>query len=186
MATNRCMKKLVSIIIGLLLVIGASAQTRLLSWSIPPDTNYTVQVFTSTNIIAPINTWPLYLSIIKPPTNVVVIAATNAQGFFTGKVIAYTNSVPWSSVTLAWDASLSGGVAGYNVYFGGNSHAYTNMVTAGNALSVQITGLRVGIYYFAATAYDSFGLESDFSSEVNWTNQIKLIATTNSLHLTLK
>src|ERR1044071_3011153 len=74
-----------------------------------------------------------------------------------------------SSVTLAWDPSVSGGVTGYNIYYGPASHNYTNMVTAGNATNVTVSGLVSGVtYYFAATAYDSFGIESDYSSETNY------------------
>ena len=29
-----------------------------------------------------------------------------------------------SSVTLAWDPSVSGGVAGYNIYYGATSHSF--------------------------------------------------------------
>src|SRR5712671_1390866 len=46
-----------------------------------------------------------------------------------------------SSVTLAWDPSPSGGVAGYNVYYGPASGTYTNMVTAGNATNATVSGL---------------------------------------------
>lgn len=75
-----------------------------------------------------------------------------------------------SSVTLAWDPSASAGVAGYNIYYGAASHTYTNMVAAGNATNVTVSGLVSGAtYYFAATAYDSFGVESDYSSETNYT-----------------
>jgi List-Bact-rpt repeat protein/fibronectin type III domain protein len=74
-----------------------------------------------------------------------------------------------SSVTLAWDPSASAGVAGYNIYYGPSTHTYTNMVTAGNATNVTVSGLIGGAtYYFAATAYDSFGVESDYSSETNY------------------
>ena len=74
-----------------------------------------------------------------------------------------------SSVTLAWDPSSSSDVTGYNVYYGPASRTYTNMVTAGNATNVTISGLVAGsTYFFAATAYDSFGVESDYSNETNY------------------
>src|SRR5882762_8312917 len=74
-----------------------------------------------------------------------------------------------ASVKLAWDPSVTPGVTGYNIYYGTNSHNYTASIPAGNATSVTISSLVVGTtYYFAATAYDSFGIESDFSVETNY------------------
>lgn len=69
------------------------------------------------------------------------------------------------SVTLAWDPES--GVAGYKLYQGGATHGYTNSINAGTATQQTISGLTVGgIYYFAVTAYNSSGLESDYSTEV--------------------
>jgi hypothetical protein len=70
-------------------------------------------------------------------------------------------------VTLAWSASTDPNVAGYNIYYGGASHTYTNMIPVGNATSVTIPGLVQGTtYYFAATTYTTSGLESAFSGEL--------------------
>ena len=72
------------------------------------------------------------------------------------------------SVTLAWNASTNPNVAGYNVYYGGASGAYTNKICAGNATNATISGLVQGAtYYFAATTYVASGIESPFSSEVS-------------------
>lgn len=50
------------------------------------------------------------------------------------------------------------------------SRSYTNMVTAGTNLTATVSNLVSGVtYYFAATAYDTNTLESDFSSEVSCT-----------------
>lgn len=74
------------------------------------------------------------------------------------------------SVTLAWNRSTDSIVAGYNVYYGGASGAYTNEVSAGNATNTTISGLIQGTtYYFAATTYSIAGMESSFSSEVSYT-----------------
>jgi hypothetical protein len=73
------------------------------------------------------------------------------------------------SVTLAWDTSTDPIVAGYNVYYGGASGAYTNEICAGNATNATISGLVQGTtYYFAATTYAASGMESPFSSEVSY------------------
>ena len=72
------------------------------------------------------------------------------------------------SVTLAWNPSPGTDVAGYNVYYGAGCRAYTNMVNVGKATNVTISGLVEGAtYYFTATAYNTLGLESDWSNETS-------------------
>jgi len=73
------------------------------------------------------------------------------------------------SVTLTWIACTNPCVAGYNVYYGGASGAYTNVNYAGNTTNVTISGLTQGTtYYFAATSLTASGMESPFSSEVSY------------------
>jgi hypothetical protein len=72
------------------------------------------------------------------------------------------------TVTLAWDASVSTNVAGYRVYWGTNSRAYFGVTNAGLVLTQTVVLPHSGRWFFAATAYDTNGLESDFSSEVSW------------------
>ena len=75
-----------------------------------------------------------------------------------------------SSVTLAWDPPASAAnIASYNLYYGGSSGIYTNVVLAGTATNATITALVPGAtYYFAATTVDTLGLESDFSDEASY------------------
>jgi hypothetical protein len=55
------------------------------------------------------------------------------------------------------------------VYQGSESQAYTNVVDVGNTTSIDISDLIVTrTYYFAVTAYDSTGLESEFSGEISY------------------
>jgi hypothetical protein len=72
------------------------------------------------------------------------------------------------TVTLAWDASASTSVAGYRVYWGTNSRSYFCMTNAGVVRTQAVVLPHSGRWFFAATAYDTNGLESDFSSEVQW------------------
>lgn len=75
-----------------------------------------------------------------------------------------------SDVTLGWDPASDPMVAGYNVYIGGASRSYTNLVDAGDTTSVTISNLAPGsTYYFAATTYTVSGLESDYSAEAIYT-----------------
>ena len=71
-----------------------------------------------------------------------------------------------ASVDLEWNGNPDPSVTGYNVYYGGASHSYTNIVSVGNTTNATVGGLSEGqTYYFAVTAYDAFGDESDFSQE---------------------
>jgi hypothetical protein len=71
-----------------------------------------------------------------------------------------------AEVTLSWDPSESFGVVGYDVYYGAGSQDYTNSVSAGNVTTVTVSNLVQGVkYFFAATALDGSGDESDFSNE---------------------
>jgi hypothetical protein len=71
-----------------------------------------------------------------------------------------------SNVSLQWLPNPDPSVAGYNVYYGGASRNYTNVTSAGNFTNAIIDGLVEGkTYYFAVTAYDGFGGESDYSGE---------------------
>src|SRR5882672_1227611 len=75
-----------------------------------------------------------------------------------------------ASVTLAWNPVTSGGVTGYRVYQGTGTRAYSNASNAGNLTQTTISGLTNGTtYYFAVVAYNAAGLESDFSTEVSYT-----------------
>lgn len=73
------------------------------------------------------------------------------------------------SVTLAWDPNSETDLAGYIVYWGSASRNYTNAVNVGNVTTNTVSGLMDGVsYYFAVTAYNTNGLESDFSDEVSY------------------
>ncbi len=73
------------------------------------------------------------------------------------------------SVTLAWMPSADASVVGYNLYYGGASGVYTNTIHAANTTNAIVSGLMDGAtYYFAATAYDSSGVESPFSNEATY------------------
>ncbi len=74
------------------------------------------------------------------------------------------------SVTLAWVPSADPAVAGFRIYYGAASRAYTNYLVLGNVTNATITGLAdATTYYFAATTYDNAGNQSAFSAEVVYT-----------------
>lgn len=75
------------------------------------------------------------------------------------------------SVTLAWDPHPDPTVKTFVVYYGTNSGSYTMATNVGNVTMATIRGLNDGTqYFFAVTAQNGSGLESEFSNEV--TNKI--------------
>jgi fibronectin type 3 domain-containing protein len=63
-------------------------------------------------------------------------------------------------------------VQGYRVYYGTSSRAYLQTKGAGldstGETDFVVTNLQAGrTYYFAVTAYDASGNESDYSSEAS-------------------
>ncbi len=86
-----------------------------------------------------------------------------------------------ASVTLAWDPSPDSTVAGYIVHYGNASGQYSASTNVGNVTTATVGDLQVGTpYFFAVTAYDTSGLESDPSNEVSYTptnaNAVTLVA----------
>ncbi len=82
-------------------------------------------------------------------------------------MIIFQERASAAQITLAWDES--DGAAGYKIYSGTESNNYTWVVDVGNTISYTTANLTDGYtYYFAATAYDASGLESDYSDEVSY------------------
>jgi hypothetical protein len=70
--------------------------------------------------------------------------------------------------TVQWDPSDAPDLAGYIVYHGPKSGTYENSIDVGNATSWTLEGLSTGRHYFVAVrAYNTAGLRSDLSEEVN-------------------
>jgi len=77
------------------------------------------------------------------------------------------------TLRLAWDAPVDpdgnaqDGVAGYYLYYGPESGMYDVSIDVGPQETVTLSNLLAEQpYYFAVTAYDDAGNESDFSNEV--------------------
>lgn len=67
-------------------------------------------------------------------------------------------------VVLTWDANTEDGVVGYHVYVGSEDNfdiTYQKMVFEGNATTYTYFSDTYFLTYFAVTAYDSFGAESE-------------------------
>ena len=74
------------------------------------------------------------------------------------------------SVDLAWDPCVGAGILGYRLYQGGASRVYTNVTATGPVTNNTVSDLIEGAtYFFAVTAYNASGLESEFSKEITYT-----------------
>jgi len=70
---------------------------------------------------------------------------------------------------LSWDPNTDSDLSGYKIYYGTASGRYGAPITVGNQTRYKVTGLGLGTYYFALTAYDAAGNESAFSNEISKT-----------------
>jgi hypothetical protein len=72
-----------------------------------------------------------------------------------------------TDVRLAWSPNPEPNIAGYIVYYGRASNNYSRLVTVTKTRAmIGVRGSRT--VYFAVTAFDTNGLESDLSEEVYW------------------
>ncbi len=70
---------------------------------------------------------------------------------------------------VRWDANTESNLAGYKLHYGSTSGNYNSVIDVGNVTEyVFFTNPTItdGLYYFAATAYDTDGEESPYSNEV--------------------
>ncbi|MGI9212419.1 MAG: LamG-like jellyroll fold domain-containing protein [Methylococcaceae bacterium] len=79
-----------------------------------------------------------------------------------------TTAIEAGEINLAWDASPSSNLGGYQVDYGTEPGRYTNGVDAGNTTHFRFDTLQDGVpYYFAAKAYNlDKTLESKYSNEI--------------------
>jgi hypothetical protein len=72
-----------------------------------------------------------------------------------------------ASTTINWNPNAETYLAGYKLHYGLSPRGYQSHLDVGKTLSRTVSGLADGkTYYFAVTAYDSFGNESAYSAEV--------------------
>jgi len=86
-------------------------------------------------------------------------------------VLLWAAAVHAQRVKLAWEAAPAAAVAGYRIHFGTNSRSYAFVTNAGLVLTQTVVLPHAGRWFFAATAHDASGIESDFSNEVEWEAQ---------------
>lgn len=74
------------------------------------------------------------------------------------------------ALTFVWDANTEPELVGYKFYIGTAPRVYFNPFDLGNVTTYSRTDFLTDgtVYYFAVTAYDKYGIESDYSNEVVW------------------
>jgi hypothetical protein len=102
-------------------------------------------------------------------TLVIVISAL----FGCGGAVTTTNvqkgrvTLQWSAPTTNEDGTQLTDLAGYKVYYGTTVSLFTS-IDIGNVNSYQVIGLTKGqSYYFALSAYNKSGTESNYSNIVS-------------------
>lgn len=82
-----------------------------------------------------------------------------------------------NSATLSWEAPTTNAdgtpltdLAGYKIYYGQEPIKYNETIDVGNVTTYTVSNLSSDTtYYFAVTAYNRNGNESEFSEEVSKT-----------------
>ncbi|MBT6939794.1 MAG: hypothetical protein HN994_05320, partial [Candidatus Marinimicrobia bacterium] len=114
----------------------------------------------STNIYVSVDPW-----LTTPNTDAPPITAQNTIVTGTGN----------DFISLKWDASEIGDLAGYKLYYDSDSsgYPYANSVDVGTDTSYTLLNLSFSTtYYLAVTTYDTDGNESWYSNEVNGTTRV--------------
>jgi Divergent InlB B-repeat domain/Fibronectin type III domain len=108
---------------------------------------------------------------IKPKIIVFVfclIVPITVTFFHASTAFAYSATVFWDAPTENADGTTLSDLEGYRVYYGTSSRNYSQSIDVRNVTAYIISDLVSEVtYYFAVTAYDTSGNESDFSNEVS-------------------
>ena len=104
--------------------------------------------------------------------------ATNFCGLRKGGVLAgltvfffaYAASAALPGVTLSWNTDTDPTVVGYNLDYGTSSGNLDQTENVGNVTTATVSGLNTGTtYFFAVTAYNAAGVNSNYSNIVSFT-----------------
>lgn len=83
-----------------------------------------------------------------------------------------STTLSWTAPTLNEDGTSLTDLAGYKIYYGRSPNSYSNQIRIDNpsVTTYMVESLSVDTtYYFAATAFNTLGIESRFSSEATVT-----------------
>jgi len=81
--------------------------------------------------------------------------------------VLFSTAVLAAQVQVTWNPNTEPDLAGYRLYVGQASGQYGEPVNVGNVTGhvMEITPQHGATYYFALTAYDTSGNESEYSAE---------------------
>ncbi len=122
------------------------------------------------------NAWQIASIDLALGENKITVTAEDTAGATTSRSIVFnresgqTGSVAlsWTAPTARTDGSPLTDLSGYKIFYGRMSRIYDYQIDINNPgiLTYNVENLVSGDWYFALTAYDSQGLESDRSNEV--------------------
>ncbi len=94
-----------------------------------------------------------------------------SAGVAAALLLLFLTASCWAAdLTIFWTPNTESDLAGYKIYVGTAPGVYGTPIVIGPQTEYTITGLADGTtYYIAVTAYNTAGLESDFSNEVSKT-----------------
>ena len=143
-------------------------------------------VASALNISAPgLRSWQsyeLFMSTWLPPTNWVDLCTITGTN---GCIVSPDGQRPTffraqfnspMGVELAWNPSP--GADGYHAFCGSTSRVYTQSLDCGTPACILAVTNVAPVLFFAVTAYETVGgnfIESDYSTECVWTNQLTLV-----------
>ena len=90
-------------------------------------------------------------------------------GISTQEEGSVTATLSWDAPTTNTDGTELTDLTGYKVYYGTSSGVYDNVIDVADVTTYTLTDIAPATYYFAVTAYDELGNESDYSNEVSKT-----------------
>ncbi|MEW6001249.1 MAG: choice-of-anchor D domain-containing protein [Nitrospirota bacterium] len=96
----------------------------------------------------------------------ILMISLNGSSLFAG-----VGTLSWDPPATNTDGSPLTDLEGYKVYYGTSSGNYSQGIDVGNVTTYTVSNLNDGTYYFAVTAHDTSGNESDYSNEVSKTIQ---------------
>lgn len=100
---------------------------------------------------------------VAPATSAPGPAAGSDPGPATGAA-----TLAWTAPTTNSDGTQINDLLGFKIYYGTAHAAYGVSIDVGGNTSYQIDNLAAGTtYYFTVTAYNTSGIESDYSLEVS-------------------
>lgn len=110
-----------------------------------------------------------HLQKVRQPLGFSLSTAFLILAFFS-LLLAPFGQIRAEQVSLAWDANTEPDLGGYKLYYGTASRAYAQVINVGQSTQVTVTNLSRGeTYFFAVTAFNLQGAESDFSNEIDKT-----------------